>query len=118
MDHGNAARECLARRISGDRRVEDNDTAFVCRIIAPDDLADARLSRPIFTHQRVNLACVEIDMDIVEDTRSTKTLGDALEANGKFAVSHVFSLSGRVDNWRVVLTAPSGSNPISPATRP
>ena len=77
--HRDAKPRRLVRPTHGDLAVSNDEMSLVSRVRAAENLDQRGLSSSIFTEQGVNLATVQIEVDVVQRRHAGKALGHPLE---------------------------------------
>ena len=78
MDHGDAALQSLHRTLKADFFAVQEYLSRVRLVDAEQALHQRGLAGAVFAHQRVHLARLDFEMDVVERAHAGKVLGDAV----------------------------------------
>jgi len=76
MHHPDALAHGVQRRFDFDRLTVDQDFAFVGWIEAVQNFHQRRFARAVFAKERVNLAGVHIEMDVIVGEHAGKVFGN------------------------------------------
>ena len=79
IDRGDAGVLRVQRRPEIDAPAVEIHLALLRAVYAGDDLDKGRFSGAVLSHQRVNLACLELKADPIQRLDARKDLGDALQ---------------------------------------
>ncbi len=77
MDDGNACRFRVAHAGEAARRAVDADDAVIVGINARQDFHQRGFTRAVFTHQRMDFASLEVEIDLAQRRDAAEPFGDA-----------------------------------------
>ena len=83
VDHADAARDRIARRVEPDRLAVQPDAPRVRPVEAVEDVHQGRLAGPVLSEKGVDFAVRQLEVDAVIGDDGTEALGDPLELQAR-----------------------------------
>ena len=88
MDHGDAVLQRVERRLQADFLALEAEGAGIGRVDAGDDLHQRRFAGAVLAHQRMDMAALQAEGNVVERQHAGEGLADALDLEQIFAGRH------------------------------